>query len=201
MEIVLALRLTLELLYLRAGGLTPLCFHVVLCLVYTVCAVRGIFVLGECGCRCVELRFEAVDVRLHLLNLRRHICLIVRVQVWCDIRSPLQVRLAKFRRVVRELRHRGRTSEGYRDNQIPYAEPVRCQPHLKLAAKSVRQWLYRSGNGSITSSHQHEIFLWENTYLETILVKLPMRDLDGFTLDDRALKFVFSVWPFMCPLG
>lgn len=78
-EIVLAFCLTLRTIQLRSDGPVPFSIKVLLCLGHTMCAVAGIFVLGE-GCyRRVHLGLKAVDVWLDLLDLRRYICLIVGV--------------------------------------------------------------------------------------------------------------------------
>ena len=80
--VVLSFNRVLGELYLGADGLVILRLSILSCLLYPMCAIGGILVLGEGGNWSVDLLLKAISVWLDLFDLRSHVGLIV----WVDIR-------------------------------------------------------------------------------------------------------------------
>jgi len=60
-------------------------------------SVRTMFgVIDSCKivCRIIDLRLDAVDMRLNFLNMRRKILVVIRLNVWFQVISSLEVGLA-----------------------------------------------------------------------------------------------------------
>ena len=67
----------------------------------------------------VNLRVEAVEVRLSLLDVGREMLVVVRLGVGCNVVSGLQISLTHLGRGVGEILLRGRAPEDDCDQTVP----------------------------------------------------------------------------------